>query len=404
MLFHYKGFESSGKNISSTIEATTLSEAKQKLKQKQIICTKINEKRFQPVININFIDKTLPPLTLSLFSRDLSIYLSSGISLLKAIILLKERFKTKKDMHIFLENIETFLEEGKDFFSSLEKQTIYKLPEFYKQSIKVSEGSGLLETVLLELSNFLKEQDRIKKQFSSAMAYPLFILVISFFLVGFMLSVVVPQITTIFSKQNNELPDITIFVVNLGNFFSNNYIYMIILISLFITIFIFFFKKSYKFKYHIDSICLNIPFIKSLIQHNELSRFSYMNSILIRSGVPIVQSIKLSSNILKNNVLKEIFQTASKKVVEGEKLSTILEKNKIQKIDNTFIQAIAVGEETSRMPEILNNIAKLYNESNKDKLTVLLALLEPALMLFVGAIIGLIVLAMLLPIFSMNIA
>lgn len=129
-----------------------------------------------------------------------------------------------------------------------------------------------------------------------------------------------------------------------------------------------------------------------------------MNSILIRSGVPIVQSIRLSSNILKNSVLQKIFQKGSIKVIEGEKLSVVLEKNKYYKIDTTFVQAIAIGEETSQMPEILNNLAVLYNESNKDKISILLSLMEPLLMLIVGTIIGLIVLAMLLPIFSMNIA
>lgn len=403
MLFQYKGFDSNGKNISSDIEASSLSEAKQKLKQKKIVCTSINEKKFKSFNKFSFESKKISVEKLSLFSRDLSIYLKSGISLVKAISLLKDRFKEEKQMKTFLEVIETYLEEGKDFFTALDKQTIYNLPEFYKQSIKVSESGGLLEKVLLELASFLKEQDRIKKQVSSAMAYPLFILIISFFMVGFMLSVVVPKITDIFVKQNNELPSITSFVINLGNFVSSYYIYILLCIFLSISVFIYFFKTSYRFKYSIDSMSLNIPFFKTLIQLNDLSRFAYMNSILIKSGVPIVQSISLSSNILKNSVLQKIFQTSSKKVIEGEKLSVVLEKNKYYRVDTTFIQAIAIGEETSQMPEILNNLAVLYNESNKDKLGVLLSLMEPILMLIVGIIIGLIVLAMLLPIFSMNI-
>lgn len=404
MLFQYKGFDQLGKSVSSKIEALTISEAKQKLKQRDIVCTQISEKRFQSSFNLSFHRQKISAEKLSLLSRDLSIYLNSGISLIRAISLLKDRFKMDKKMKSFFEIIETYLEEGKDFFTALDKQKIFELPEFYKQSIKVSQSSGLLEQVLKELSIFLKEQDKIKKQFTSAIAYPLFILVVSFFMVGFMLSVVVPQITSIFAKQENELPWITLFVVDLGEFVSNNYIFILLIITIVISSFFYFRKKFYPFKYFIDTLYLKMPFFKSIVELNDLSRFAYMNSILIRSGVPIVHSIKLSANILKNSVLQNIFQTASKKVVEGEKLSNILEKNIYYKIDTTFIQAIAIGEETSQMPDILNNLAVLYNEANKDKLGILISLLEPFLMLVVGMIIGFIVLAMLLPIFSMSIS
>ena len=139
-----------------------------------------------------------------------------------------------------------------------------------------------------------------------------------------------------------------------------------------------------------------------MIEQGELSRFSYMNSILIKSGVQIVQAINLSANILKNSVIKRVFIEASKSVVEGKKLSVLLSNNKIYKIDEAFIHSIAIGEDTSKLSQILNNLANLYNEANKDKIDIFLALLEPIFMLFVGSTIGFIVIAMLLPIFSMN--
>ena len=147
---------------------------------------------------------------------------------------------------------------------------------------------------------------------------------------------------------------------------------------------------------------LKIPFFGNLIEVSELSRFSYMNAILIRSGIPVVQAFKLGSNILKNSVIKKLFSDASLKVVEGEKLSKILENSDIYKIDISFIQAVAIGEQTSELSKILQNLAQLYSNQNKDKIGVFLTLLEPMFMLIVGGIIGFIVLAMLLPIFSMS--
>jgi general secretion pathway protein F/type IV pilus assembly protein PilC len=149
---------------------------------------------------------------------------------------------------------------------------------------------------------------------------------------------------------------------------------------------------------------LKVPFVSTLIEHSELSRFSYINSILIKSNIPTVQAFKLSSDILKNEVLKKLFTQASQKVVEGKTLSSILESNNIYKIDNSFTQAIAIGEETSKLPQILTNLAVLYQESNSDKINILLSLIEPLFMLIVGGIIGAIVLSMLLPIFSMSVA
>jgi len=403
MLFKYKGIDSSGKKIKSTIEAASLDAAKSKLKVKNVLYTKI-----EPTFTTSFSKSSfknissIKPLTLSYISRDLSIYLKSGISLVKAIKLLAQRYEKNKKLGAFFESISSSLDEGKSFYNAIEKQKVLQVPEFYKQSIKISENGGLLEVVLLELAQFLKEQDRIKKQMSSAMAYPLFILFVSIMMVGFMLSVIVPKITSIFTQFDKELPASTAFVIDLGAFFSNNYQILLLSFFSFIFIFIFLLKKSKQFKYAIDSFLLKIPFLNNLIELSELSRFSYMNSILIRSSIPIVQAIKLSANILKNSVIQRVFEEASSKVVEGEKLSNILDKNKTYKVDSSFVHAIAIGEETSELSSILNNLAELYNESNKDKITIFLSLLEPVLMLVVGSIIGFIVLAMLMPIFSMN--
>jgi general secretion pathway protein F/type IV pilus assembly protein PilC len=403
MLFKYKGFDKTGKKIKSKIEASSLQEARFKLKSQKIIVISLQEDSFNFLNKLPFQNRyKIKPQALATISRDLSIYLQSGISLLNAIKLINERYKNDRKLKHFFSAIIDFLDEGKNFYTSLDMQKVVQLPEFYLQSIKISEDGGMLQDVLIELANYLKEQDRLNKQISSAMAYPIFILVVSVFMVGFMLSFIVPKITAIFEQYDQALPTITTIVITAGNFVQNNW--NLILISIFATIslFIYLMKTSYSFKYKIDRFLLRIPFIGSLIELGELSRFAYMNSILIKSGVPVVQSFKLGSNILKNSVFKKLFEEASSKVVEGEKLSKILEKSTIYKVDIAFIQAIAIGEETSQLSKILQNLSELYSQTNNDKITLFLSLLEPMFMLIVGAIIGVIVVAMLLPIFSMN--
>lgn len=404
MLFRYSGFDSNGLKVKSKLEASNLEEAKAKLKARGVLHTSLEEENFT-FSKISFKSKkTIKLADLSYISRDLSIYLNSGISLIQSIDLLKQRYKNDKVLGSFFESVATYLDEGKTFYLALDSQNVLKLPEFYKQSIKISENGGLLESVLMELSTFLKEQDRIKKQVGSALAYPLFILFISFFMVGFMLSFIVPKITGIFTQINQELPASTKIVIALGDFFSQNYPYIVFAIIVLVTGFITLLKQSLSFKYAFDKLCLKVPFFSKMIEQGELSRFSYMNSILIKSGVPIVQAINLSANILKNSVIKRVFIEASKSVVEGKKLSVLLSSNKIYKIDEAFIHSIAIGEDTSKLSQILNNLASLYNEANKDKTDIFLSLLEPIFMLFVGITIGFIVISMLLPIFSMNLA
>jgi len=403
MLFKYKGFDQNGSKVKGKLEADSFLNAKARLKYQNIICTQLKESQNPILFNINFLRKQkIKPMVLATISRDISIYLKSGIALLNAIKLINERYKEDKKLNLFFDAVILYLDEGKNFYTALSTQNVIEIPEFYLQSIKISEEGGMLENVLDELGLYLKEQDKISKQIRSATAYPMFITLVSFIMVGFMLSYIVPKITSIFKQNSQQLPEITEFIINVGDF-TNRY-FEFVIIGLFIVCvgFIYGMRKSYKFKYNIDRFLLRLPFFGKLIEIGELSRFAYMNSILIRSGVPLVQAFKLGSDILKNSVIKKLFTKASSKVVEGEKLSKILETSKIYKIDSSFIQAISIGEETSELNKIFLNIAMLYKERNSDKIGLFLTLLEPMLMLVVGIIIGFIVLAMLLPIFSMN--
>jgi general secretion pathway protein F/type IV pilus assembly protein PilC len=404
MLFKYKGYDANGNKVSAKLESSDLHTAKLKLKQKKIICTDIKEDSYSFFEKLKIKKRyKLPVSVLSSFSRDLSIYLNSGISLLNSIKLINERYKNDKKLAPFFESVISLLDEGKNFYTSLETQNIVELPEFYLQSIRISEDGGILEDVLLELATYLDEQYKLKKQISSAMTYPVFIIVVSILMVGFMLSYIVPTITSIFADNGQELPEITQFVVNTGEFMNQNFPTLLLGFLVLILLCSTLMKKSYKFKYVVDKFLLKVPFLGSLIELNELSRFAYMNAILIKSGVPVVQSFKMGANILNNLVIKELLNDASLKVVEGEKLSRILDASKIYKVDIAFIQAIAIGEETSQLTKVLQSLAELYSSTNKDKMDKFLALLGPLLMLLVGTIIGFIVIAMLLPIFSMSI-
>ena len=403
MIFAYKGIDKNGKKTKSTIDAPSLEDAKKKLSSRGIVYGSIKEdkKLFSTSFNRQKRYK-MDAKTLSLISRELSMYLKAGITIVNAIKILSNQYKYDKKLSIFFSAISTLLDEGKTFYQALDEQKIYFVPIFYKQSIKVSEKSGILDQVLYELSRFLKEQERINKQIQSAMTYPSFILIVSFFMVGFMLSFVVPKITSIFTQIHQQLPLITRIVIAIGDTMRKDGMIIISMLILSILSFMAALKHSRSFRFFVHLMMLKIPFFNTLIEKTELARFSYMGSLLIKSGIPIAQVINLSSNILKNEVIKDTFLQASSQVVEGKKLSIALTKTSYC-VNDSFIQAIALGEETSQVEDVLKNLSELYFEENHDKVTLLLSLLEPVMMLIVGVIIGFIVAAMLLPIFSMNI-
>jgi len=403
MIFKYKGINSDGKRVSEKVEALSLDEAKTKLRVKKIIYQSISEDTPAFYENINFSRKyKIPPKELAGLSRELSMYIRSGITIVSALKIIQTHYEKNKKMKLFLNTISTHLDEGNNFYSALESQTIVVLPEFFKQSIKVSENGGILDEVLMELSRFLKEQDSINKEIKSAFAYPTFMIVVSLLMISFMLAFVVPQITGIFESMDQELPTSTQVVIAMGDFFNNHFTTILAVIFISISSFMFLMKKSYGFAYAVHKLILKLPLFGQVAQKSELARFSYIASLLARSGVPFVENINLSANILNNLVLKELFVGAAKKVVEGKLLSKALYESKTN-IDYAFVQSIALGEETSQVENVLTNISELYFEENRDKISMLLTLLEPSLMLFVGGSLVVIDAAMLLPIFSMSI-
>lgn len=403
MIFAYKGIDAAGKRVRDKVEAASLEEAKSKLKALRIIYESIEEETPSFLDGLSFSRRyRISPKELAQLSRELAMYIRSGITIVSAIKIVQVHYEQNKKLSLFLKTVSSYLDEGKNFYSALESQRIVILPEFFKHSIKVSESSGILDVVLLELSRFLKEQDRIRSEVRSAFAYPAFMLFISLLMVAFMLTFVVPQITGIFSSIDQELPAVTRFVIGAADFLKQHYIAILTLLTLAVGSFTLLRRYNDAFLYRTDYLLMRTPLFGTITLKSELGRFAYVGSLLVRSGVPFVQTINLAANILSNSVLKQLFSDAAKKVVEGKRLSTALHESPVE-LDDAFIQAIALGEETSQLEPVLVNISELYFEENRDRIGLLLTLLEPALMLFVGGVIGFIVAAMLLPIFSMSI-
>lgn len=397
--FSYTGYNSNKQKVKNVIESSSKEEALKNLHLNGIFVTDISE------LNKNEISfkKKIHPKILSDISKDLSMYLSSQIPLTNAVSLLKKRYENNYRVFSFLEHIYSSLKDGSSFYNSF-KQDIYEIPTFYLETIKISEQENFLDKTLLDLSIYLDNKEEIKSNIKSSLSYPIFIVSVAIVMISFMLTFVVPNIVEMFSNNKQELPGITQLVISLGDFMSNNYLYLITWFLSFGGLFYYLLKTNDKFVNAVDKTLLKIPLINKIISNNELAQFSYITSILLNTGIPVAQSFNLASNTLKNSVFVSVFKNAANKISEGEHISNVLANNKQFKLDDIFIQSIAVGEETGQLQPILYNLHKNFLVENNKKINSFVKFLEPLTMLFVGTFIALIVLAIMLPIFSISIS
>ena len=400
MQFKYKGIDQSGRRVKGRVNALAEEEAKQILRAQGIYYQKI-----QPAFELKWNSLTqrkMPGMLLSSFSRELSSYLGSGMTLLVALKLMENQHKEEKTYSAFLGELRKGIEEGRSFYRALTAQQIYQLPDFFLQSVNVAGQSGKLVEVLKNMGEFFSVQNRVKKQVLNAMAYPLFIFVVAMGMTGFLISYVVPKITGIFEDTGQALPKVTRFVLGLSDFFSHHYIALGVGVVLFVFFYRLFYTRWRLFRKVVDRLLLRTPVIGDLIQNHELARFSYILSLMLSSGVSYAQAVELAGTTFNNAAMQDLFNQTGEKVKEGNTLTQALRKCNGKFLKRNFLQSLALGEESSELPSVMLNLSRLYNEENEDRLKMLLSLMEPVMMLVIGLIVGVIVMAMLLPIFSMN--
>lgn len=396
MIFSYIGYDKNGKKYQDKLSANSQNEAKEILTHKGLFVESIKQKK------VWFIPK-IKGAELALICRNLSIYLKSSIPLYKAIALLENSYEGDKKTLLWLQNIGHDLKGGSSFYDSLKNQEIYKIPDYFIYSINMAEKSSNLTNTLFDLSDFISSIERLKAEVTKAFVYPSFIMLIAIVLVNFMLTSIVPNIVNIFKSTGGELPEATKITLAISHFFQE---WGIVLFSSITFVFIllgWILSKKGKFKFAVDTIVLKLPLIKAIMMNFELGRFCRVSSLLLKSGVPFAQTIHFSSQIFSNLLLRQVFEQISQKVIEGKPFFEAVKSQTSISIPADFLSAVAIGEDSSELPYTLEILSSFYETTNKDKISILLSLLEPILMIFIGGIIGFLVISMLLPIFSISI-
>ncbi|MBM4146091.1 MAG: type II secretion system protein GspF [Nitrospira sp.] len=385
-IFQYKGYRTDGSEAAGSIEANSLKDAVLRLKDSGLYPRDVTEAAYKDSKGLfRRPDISLLPST----TRQLSTLLSSGAPLMDALNSLSEENKGYwKNM---LVNIKEKVAGGSSLSKALEEYgNIF--PVFYVNMVAAGEASGNLDKVLSRMSGFLEAQENLKSKVRASMIYPVFMICVGFIVLSFLFTFVIPKITRIFKDTATALPFITVILITISDIFQR---YWWLLIGLLLGGITGFRRMREKKRVFLDKLILRLP--GNILQSLYYGRFARTLGFLLEGGLPVLRALELSAKSIGNQALEMKVMEAGKHVAEGARLSASLEG-----FPPVLLQLISTGERSGQLIEILKNAADSYEEEFSRRVQKALSLLEPAMVLFMGLIVGLIVLAVLLPIFQLN--
>lgn len=385
------------KSLQGEIEAETEQEAINKLTAMGYFPISISPKMAslekQGVLSL----RKVPRKDIVLFTRQLSALIDSGINITNSLNMITRQCNNKY-LKAILDDINAKIRDGKSLSESLESYP--KLfPGLYSSTIRTGEASGNLNETLKRLTTFLEKGEEFKESIKSALIYPLFILVVSFLTIFVLLMFVVPRLISMFEDMGQVLPLPTRILIGFSGFVRSHG--WILAAAVFVVVFFLRrFFSSPQGKVIFDQIKLKIIIVGNLVLKTEISRLMRTLSLLLSSGVPITSSLEISNSVVENQVLKKEVQKFKESISSGNNFSDSLKSSPF--FPEFVTNIVAVGEETGRLDQALLRIANDYEKEVERILSALTKMLEPAIILVMGLVVGFIVLSMLLPIFQIN--
>jgi len=391
------------KNVEGTIEAQSKEEAVDKINQRGYIPVRLTtslesvDEAASTAASRHIFAPRVKSKDVTIFSRQLASFVKSGVPILRGLTIIAEQCENPAFQKVLIE-IRSEIEEGADFSSTLKKYPKI-FPPLYVAMIHSGESSGNLHEVLLRIADHRQKQEAIIAHVRSALAYPILMILVGGGSIFFMLTFVMPKMMRVFVRLDQELPAPTKFLLGISNAFQHGWGWILGLLA----IIIFLYMQGAKTKAQqaiISRFVLKIPIFGSFVHKNELARFNRTLELLIKSSIPILKALKTAIPILKNTVIQDALLKSYKDLEEGGSFGKSLMRSNV--FPKFMTSLIVVGEESGRLDEALAEIASTYERDTDEMIKVMTSLLEPILILVMGLIVGFIVVAMLLPIFQIN--
>ncbi len=403
MLYHYIGLNDNGNKEEGDVEATSLDNAIFIVKKKGFtsivdVREKVDkENNAIKLIFKGFFKQKITNKDVVIFSRQVATLFASGVSALRAFRLLGQENENKSlQEEVF--NISDDIEKGTSLSQSLGKHPNL-FSNFYVNMVKSGEESGKLNDVFLYLADYLDRNYELNQKIKKALTYPTFVISTFFVIMAAMLTFVVPKMAAMFAEEGAELPFVTRVVLGASDLFVKYW--HITFPTIFIGIILFRrWAKTDEGGETIDTYVLKVPVVKTLIQKLFLQRLADNMNTMLTNGVPIVKSIDITASIVENRVYRKLLERVSIKVQTGKSFSKALYEEPL--IPNILVQMVHIGEETGELGFILKNLAVFYQRELENAIDSMISLIEPAMIVSLGIGVGILVSAILLPMYSLS--
>jgi len=396
-VYVWKGKNSYGEKRKGEIEAPDQAAAAVQVKRLRIADPVIKEKPKDLFANISFFQPKVTGKDVVIFTRQLSTMIDAGLPLVQGLEIL-EKQQSNPTFKKALGEIRSDVESGSTLSDSMRKQPKI-FDDLFNNMIEAGETGGILDTILTRLSVFMEKSMVLKKKIKGAMTYPTVCLAISILILIVILVFVVPVFKSMFEGFGHSLPLPTMIVVSLSEFFKANFIY--IFIAFFILTMVV--KKIYnteKGRIIIDRGMLRSPVFGTLLRKVAVSKFTRTLSTMLSAGVPILEALQVVARTSGNKIIEQAVLRVGDSIAEGRPIAEPLEESGV--FPNMVVQMINVGESVGALDSMLEKIADFYDEEVDQAVENLTAMIEPFMMVFLGGLIGGIVVAMYLPIFKLS--
>ena len=411
-LFNYVALDKKGKSKEGTLEVANQQEAMARLKEMGFYPTEVVEskatidkdgkrvavkKKKEP---FSLVIPSVSTKELSTFTRQLATLVDAGLPLLRGMQVLAKQQKNPY-LKIIVKGVTESIEGGSTF-----SEALYKFPKIfdklYINMVKAGELGGVLEVTLNRLSEFMEKAQQIKGKVKAAMFYPVAVIIVATVIVGVLMVYVIPKFEQVFVDmlgEGEKLPDFTRLVLGISRAIKDNILITIGSVVGFYIAFKLIINKTVWGRYAWDKFLLVVPALGPVISKVCISRFCRTLGTLVASGVPILQALNIVKETAGNMVVSRAIDAVYSAVKEGETITKPLEGSGI--FPPMVISMVDVGEQTGALPEMLIRIANVYDEEVDNAVSAMTALLEPIMIVFLGVIVGSIVIAMFLPLIVM---
>lgn len=391
-VFEYKGKTLGGKQVQGELKAKNRVELERHLRANKILVTGISKKPTQ--VQIRF-GSGIKKVDISRFTRQFATMISAGLPMVQCLEILGTQMESAEFRKVIMK-VKEAVQSGATLSEALGKhRKIYD--DLYVNMVEAGEIGGALDTILIRLAQYREKSDKLIRKVKGALVYPIVVMIVAMGVTFAMLRFIVPIFAKMFSGLGAELPGPTQFILSLSEFLQANTLLIIFILVVAIIAFKLFLRNP-KGRLLFDGFKLKMPLLGNLVRKGAISRFTRTLATLLSSGVSILDALNITAKTSGNMVLQNAIKKSMVSIAEGETITQPLKE--VGVFPPMVTQMISVGEKTGGLDEMLSKIADFYDDEVDAAVAALTSIIEPVIIVFMGAIIGGILIAMYLPMFD----